>query len=50
MMRGKEREILNIFKSSDATISGQIDDSNIADQSQLLPVSVLLKFLLIGVC
>ena len=39
MIKQKEREILDIFQSQDTTISGQIDGSNIAGQSQLPTVS-----------
>lgn len=35
----KESEILNILKPPNIAISGQIDDSNIVDPSELLPVS-----------
>ena len=35
----KESEIINTLKSQNAVISGQIDDSNTAGQSQLPPVS-----------
>lgn len=35
----KESEILNILNPHNTVISGLEDDSNLADQSQLLPVS-----------
>ena len=39
MISQKEEEILNIFKAQNAAVSGKVDDSNIADQSQLPAVS-----------
>ena len=39
MIRQKEEEICNISKRQKTTTSGQIGDSTIADQNQLLPVS-----------
>ena len=41
MISQKEEEILNIFKGQNTVISGQVDDSNISDQSQLPAVSDL---------
>ena len=55
MISQKEGEILNIFNSQDTAISGQIENSNIADQSQFPVVShffccsYLIYILLIGV-
>ena len=41
MISQKEEEILNIFKAENTDISVQIDNNNIADQSQLPTVSDL---------
>ena len=39
MMRQKETEILNMFKHQNSVISGQTDDDNITEESQLPAVS-----------
>ena len=39
MISQKEEEIFNIFKAQNTVIGGPVDDSNIADQSQLPAVS-----------
>ena len=39
MISQKEEEILNIFKAQNTAISGRVDVSNIASQSQLPAVS-----------